>query len=443
MENEQLLTNAKEVLEKNHKGGYTVPAGGLYPHQWLWDSCFISIGLRHYDMERAQKEILSLLRGQWSNGMLPHMIFTAGDSHKSDQDIWRSWASPYAPDNVSTSGITQPPMLAEAVVRIGEKLKTTERRTWYQTIYPALVAYHTWLYSERDPHGEGLVLQIHPWETGLDNTPPWIYEMHQHQTPFWVKVVDTLHADFLVNLFRRDRKLSLPGQRLNASDSVALYIMQHRLRRRNYDIDKVLSHSLLAIEDLTFNCIFIRANEHLTKIAKAINKELPKELLSRMKKSEDELEKLWDAYGAQYYSRNYATNKLIKIPSIATLLPLYAGCISKERAEQLVKLLKNTNQFSPKFPVPTVPIHDPYFKPHGYWQGPVWLNTNWLIIDGLKRYGYKDEAALLAKRTLEMVGESGLYEYFSPLDGSPAGAENFSWTAALTIDLLQDQPKAK
>jgi hypothetical protein len=35
-----------------------------------------------------------------------------------------------------------------------------------------------------------------------------------------------------------------------------------------------------------------------------------------------------------------------------------------------------------------------------------------------------------------MVAKSGCAEYFDPLTGEPAGAANFSWTAALTVDLL-------
>jgi hypothetical protein len=64
-----LFEDASDVLKQNDKGDFTMPAGELYPHQWLWDSCFTAIGLRHLDVERAQKELLSLLRGQWSNGM--------------------------------------------------------------------------------------------------------------------------------------------------------------------------------------------------------------------------------------------------------------------------------------------------------------------------------------------------------------------------------------
>jgi len=158
-----------------------------------------------------------------------------------------------------------------------------------------------------------------------------------------------------------------------------------------------------------------------------------------MRKTEASLELLWDYETSQYYSRNFITHNLIKVPSIAALMPLYSGKITNERAKELVQLLKDKKQFSPRYPVPTTPISSEWFKPHDYWQGPVWINTNWLIINGLRQYGFDEEAEELTKTTLELVEKSGLCEYFSPLDGSPAGIENFSWTAALTIDLLNDK----
>jgi glycogen debranching enzyme len=72
-----------------------------------------------------------------------------------------------------------------------------------------------------------------------------------------------------------------------------------------------------------------------------------------------------------------------------------------------------------------------------YWQGPTWVNTNWLIIEGLLRYGFYAEAKAIKDTTLDMVAKSGFYEYFNPLTAEPAGADNFSWTAALAIDLLK------
>lgn len=431
-----LFASAKAVLDANDQGDYTIPAEGLYPHQWLWDSCFIAIGISHYNIERAQAEILSLLRGQWANGMLPHMIFSGDDFFRKDRNTWRSWLSPYAPDDIATSGITQPPILAEAVVRIGKKLSKPERRMWYQQVFPALVNYHRWLYMDRDPHKEGLVLQIHPYETGLDNTPPWINQLRQHNMPWWATTMEKIHLDVVINLFRRDTRRVPPGQRISNVEALLYYDVIRRLRRKTYDIDSILDRSLFCVEDLTFNSIFIRANYHLMTIAKAIGKELPEELVENMHKTSETLEQLWDAYSSQYYSRNFVTHKLIKEPSIASLMPLYAGTISKERAAQLVKTLEDTNAFGTTYPVPSVPVNSTWFKSFGYWQGPSWVNTNWLLIDGLRRYGYKDHADVLTESTLEMVANAGCYEYFNPLDGEPAGAKNFSWTAALTIDML-------
>jgi hypothetical protein len=354
-----------------------------------------------------------------------------------DSGIWRSWLNPHAPDDVVTSGITQPPMLAEAVVRIGEKMKWPERRAWYKMVYQPLLVYHQWLYDERDPHHEGLVLQITPWETGLDTTPPWVGELQDHLLPWWIRVMRKTHLDTVFGWFRADTKFVPIEQRESNVEALALYSIQRRFRRKSYDFDRILDHNLLSIEDLNFNCIFIRANNHLRYIARSIQEELPEGLLESMKRTEKTLEELWDPMSMEYFSRDFLTHKLLKQSSIATLLPLYAGCISQERAEELVRLLENEHRFGPAFPVPSVPLDSPWFKPKTYWQGPTWINMNWLIIDGLKRYKFHDHAAALTESTLELVEKSGFHEYFSPVDGEPGGTNDFSWTAALAIDLLK------
>jgi len=432
-----LIETATAVLKMNDRGQYTQPAHGLYPHQWLWDSCFVAIGMRHLDVERAKMELLSLLRGQWHNGMLPNIIFRDDTQYRTDRNIWRSWVNPFAPNDVTTSGITQPPVLAEAVVQVGAKMAWPERRSWYRTMWPALLAYHKWLYEERDPHGEGLVLQIHPWETGLDNTPPWMNEMHEHLLPLWIRIIEKTQLDHVINLFRRDTRSVPADQRFSTVEALALFDIQRRLRRKNYDVNKILNHSLLAIEDLSFNSIFIRANTHLRVIAKALREEIPDDLDKRIKKTEKTFEELWDPYSGQYYSRDFITHQLLKQPSVATLLPLYAGSISQERAAKLVSLIENEHIFGPAYPLPSVPLDSSWFNPKLYWQGPSWVNINWMVIDGLRRYGFNEHADALRESTLEMVTKGGCYEYFDPQTGEPAGAANFSWTAALAIDLLK------
>lgn len=434
---EKLAKAAVKILKENDRGLYTMPAADLYPHQWLWDSCFIAIGLRHLDVERAKMELTSLCRGQWHNGMLPNIIFRDENHYRRDRNTWRSWISPESPDNVATSGITQPPLLAEAVVRVGEKLPLIERRSWYKLMWPTLINYHQWIYNERDPHSEGLALLIHPWEVGMDNTPPWISELHQHLLPGWIRFIKKTRLDTIISLFRRDTRSVPLDERFNTIEALALFDVQRRLKRKHYDINRILDHSLFAIEDLTFNCILVRANENLRKIAKTLREQIPSPLAASMKKTESELEKLWDPYTNQYYSRDFITHNLIKEPSIAALMPLYAGTISKERAAILVRMLENENEFGPTYPVPTVPISSQWFSPRHYWQGPSWINTNWLIIDGLRRYGFSEHADTLQETTLEMAAKSGFPEYFDPVTGERLGAHDFAWTAALTIDLLK------
>jgi hypothetical protein len=427
------------VLKDNDHGLFTIPAHGLYPHQWLWDSCFIAIGLRHIDVERAKIEILSLCRAQWRNGMLPHIIFTPGKKQRMHSGVWDSWLSPFSPDDVSTSGISQPPIIAEAVVRVGEKMTLTDRRSWYREIWPHLIAYHQWLYTERDPHHEGLVLQIHPWETGLDDNPAWMSELDDHLLPWWIRGLQKTKLEFIVGRMRLDTRYVPSHQRPTNIEALALFSVQRRLRRKAYDINKILNHTLFAIEDLAYNCILIRANEHLKQIAKTLSTDIPEDLRKSIELSPKTLEELWDPFTEQYYPRDFVTHRLIKQPTIESLLPLYAGCISKERAALLVKTLENEHMFGPAFPVPSTPLNSPWFDPNRYWQGPSWVNMNWLIIDGLHRYGYADHAEALRESTLELVQKHGFFEYFNPINGNPLGAANFSWTAALSIDLAKTQ----
>lgn len=435
---EDLLSACVKVLEQNDRGDHTQPASGLYPHQWLWDSCFIAIGLRHVDVSRAQKEINSLFRGQWANGMLPHIIFNPSKSYKLDRDMWRSWVSPYSPDTHSTSGITQPPVIAQAIWLVGEKLSKVERIKWFKQLLPNLIKHHQWLYEERDPHAEGLTLQIHPYETGLDSTPPWLLQLHEHSKPWWIASIEWARLDSVVNVFRRDTRHAPPGQRMTNIDALLYWDVIRRFRRKQWDISRILHRSLFCIEDVSFNSMLIRNNKLLCKIANEARIKLPEDLLTSMKKSEKALGQLWDEGTGQYYSRDFITHELLPEQTIAGLTPLYAGGIPKEHSKRLVELLTDHRKYWLNHPVPSVPMNSKYFSAERYWQGPSWVNTNWLLIDGLKRNGSKDIAEELTLKTVDMVARAGASEYFSPIDGRGLGASNFSWTAALIIDLLSD-----
>lgn len=433
-----LKTLCQEVLVNNDAVTHTVPSGKLYPHQWLWDSAFIAIGIAHYNPERAKQEIVNLLKGQWHNGMIPNIIFDMSPEYAADRAAWRSWVSNQSPDSVATSGITQPPILAEAVQRVGAKLSTESRTVFYRKVIPKLIKYHQWLYSERDPRNEGLTIQISPYETGLDNTPPWIDQLREHSRPAWIALIENMHVDKFINVARRDTRHLPANQRMHNIDALMIWDAVTRLRRKKYDIDKILHRQLFAVQDIHFNSILVRNNQILKELAVSARLKLPAQLEEKMALSETALEVLWDETYAVYLSRDYMTNKLMKSPTIASLTPIYAGTIMPERLAKLVKILKNDHAFWLKYPVPSVPRNFRSFDQNRYWQGPTWVNTNWLLIDGLRRMGHTAIADELQKKSIAMVEKNGIWEYYNPHTGKGLGAKNFSWTAALTLDLLQD-----
>jgi glycogen debranching enzyme len=437
MNKSQLEQKALDVLKTNDLGGWTRPTAGLYPHQWLWDSCFISIGLSHVDTKRAQEEIRSLLKAQWKNGMIPHIIFSEAKGYHAGPALWKAHVSKNCPDEVSSTGISQPPLLAEAIVRIGNRLPPKERQEWYREVFPDIARFHEWLYRDRDPETTGLVTIVHPWESGLDNTPPWMEMLHNYaiSKKLWV-LEKSEKATRFIERFRKDTSVVPAEERMSTLDLFAIYELIKQLRGHKYDDKKILKKQNLLLIDLVFNSILIRANDLLAEIADEIDQPLPPLVERAHQRGISVLDTLWDSTSGQYYSAD-RSREPIKVPTIATFLPLYAGKLPPERVKQLLEHLHDPQAFQADYGVPTTPLNSPYFKPHCYWQGPVWINMNWLIIDGLEHNGLHSEAKKLREKTLQLVNEHGMNEYFSPLDGSPAGSKDFSWTAALTLDLLK------
>jgi glycogen debranching enzyme len=124
-------------------------------------------------------------------------------------------------------------------------------------------------------------------------------------------------------------------------------------------------------------------------------------------------------------------------------MPLYAGLPGKEQTRLLVeKHLLNQDEYAPDgqrthFFAPTTSKNNPYFDPVKYWRGPIWVNTNWLLFEGLYRYDeHRDLADRIRSDTLELLDRNGFFEYFDPSTGKGLGTENFSWSAALALVLL-------
>jgi glycogen debranching enzyme len=432
---DDLSRRAQEVLERNRRGAFTCPSDELYPHQWLWDSCFVAIGLAHTDPARAAGELRALLRGQWANGMLPHMIFADGTHDVGSRRLWQSTRNPNAPRDVETTCITQPPIIAIATERVAAALPTDARRTFLEEMLPRIVAHHEWMYRERDLRGRGLVTLIHPWECGLDTTPPWMRALTAMPQPAWVRLVSTLGLGQIVRFFRRDTKYIPANERARDDDGLHMLVLARRIREYDCELRRLPPASTVQIEDLAFNAFLVVANQCLERMAGALDQTLDPELVERFRSTDVALEELWDEATGQYYSRDAVTGQLLDVPTVATFIPLWTGVLAPDRQARLVAQLRDPSPFWPRHPVPSVATDSREFDEDRYWDGPTWINTNWAIVEGLRACGETARAEQLRLVSLDLVDRAGCYEYFSPLTGAGFGAPDFSWTAALTIDL--------
>ena len=79
------------------------------------------------------------------------------------------------------------------------------------------------------------------------------------------------------------------------------------------------------------------------------------------------------------------------------------------------------------------------FNPLNYRRGLIWMNINWRIYTGLQQHHLISEAKKLRKAIIDLVNENGFYEYYNHLTDDGLGTNNFSWAAALLIDLILDK----
>lgn len=425
----KLKDDALQVLRGNDMGKSTKPAPRLYPHQWNWDSAFIAIGLSHLDEERAQQEILSLLQGQWKNGMIPHIIFDPryADYHPNPA-FWNSSTSLEAPKTVQTSGITQPPLLASAAYEVFNNSTNKKKATIFlRTIYTSLKNYLSFFYDYRDTAHEGLAYIIHPWESGLDNSPRWD------------EALDNVETKWTPKYKRVDNKLVSSEQRPSDKEYDRYSYLVELFRNSGYDSNRIRNKCPFIVQPILFNCLLYKSCQSLIEIGIILSEDTTEIEKWALKTKNGICSKLWDEGSKIFCDFDMRTNRRITKNTIASYIPLYAGIPSQSIADILVAILMSSAEYWPEngYPLCSVSMREPEFNPIRYWRGPVWINTNWLIIKGLRNYGYHREAARLTEKTIELVAKSGHYEYFNPFTGQGYGSGDFSWSASLMIDLIE------
>jgi hypothetical protein len=446
----ELRTACQAVLEKNSKGNFTIPCAGLYPFQWLWDSAFIAVGWAHIDHARARAEFQSLFDAQWSNGFMAHIIYhddDAGKSYFPGAAFQGASRNPFSPRHVVTSGISQPPNLgamlallfdkevAENAKRFPEDAPSVPDPIFYKKAIRHIYRFHQYLYRDRDSKGEGLVYIRHNWEAGTDNLTQF--------DAIW-QTFDPI--DYTVQ--RRDTQHVDPKQRPTKKD-YNYYLTLIEISR-SVDFDEAEMYEILPflVQDPLFNSLLVASGESLARMARhfGMNAIAEQSEIWAAKTRFAMNDKLLDPITGVYCYYDLRNKRLIGGMGSPNMTPLFAGIPSQKSAERLCETFESlhfagrNNEF---WLGATNAVTDPQFDRTRYWRGPIWINTNWLIWKGCLRYGFDDLARRIKRDTINLVLRYGIYEYFDPLksaadepDAQGFGGNDFSWTAALILDML-------
>lgn len=257
----------------------------------------------------------------------------------------------------TASDLTQPPLLAWSMARLQETTAPASFRERVQQSYDALCAYHLWLRTHRRL-GDGAYAWAHAYESGVENAP---------------------------RFGSRDERTLRDTRQTGAPDLCAYIVLQ----------GEALAALALALDRTVEARAFFAMAEDARRATNA---------------------HLWCDDDGLYFDRD-ASGRL-RSRTVASLLPLWAGIPDEARAARLIAHVLDPDQFNTLIPIPSVALSDPDFE-LDMWRGPVWINTAFAVIEGLRRYARHADAAELAFRLCDGVyrthQETGhFYEFYDP-----------------------------
>ncbi|GAE25734.1 trehalase [Halalkalibacter wakoensis JCM 9140] len=153
---------------------------------------------------------------------------------------------------------------------------------------------------------------------------------------------------------------------------------------------------------------------------------------------------LWSDSHDMYFDYNFIKGKQYVYPSLATFFPLWAGVADRNQAELIQE---KVNMFLVRGGMATS-IYYTSFQ----WDYPNgWAPLQWIVISGLKRYGYNEISIEIARRWVNLCTDQfmitgKMYEKYNVVDyninttGRYPLQEGFGWTNAiyqkLAVELL-------
>jgi hypothetical protein len=132
------------------------PSKFHYVGVWQWDAFFHALAYRYLDAHLAQDQLRILLDHQREDGMIPDAVHDEGTVTHLDFPV--------------DADVTKPPLIAWAAWKLYEH---SGDREFLEEIYEPVVRSNNWWFEKNDLDGNGLCEYLHPFSSGLDDSPLW------------------------------------------------------------------------------------------------------------------------------------------------------------------------------------------------------------------------------------------------------------------------------
>jgi alpha,alpha-trehalase len=173
--------------------------------------------------------------------------------------------------------------------------------------------------------------------------------------------------------------------------------------------DPKQKNAILAVDLCTFQ---LREYEAMATLAAMLGK--PAEASEFQRKAQSlrkaMRKRLWFKQDAMFWNVRRDTGQPVRVMSGANFLPLAADVLTPAEARAMIQrhLLDPAEMWAP-YGIRSLSKQDPGYNnvsmitPYSNWQGPVWMNTNFLFYSALRRYGFTAHADQLAATLGKMV----------------------------------------
>ena len=130
-----------------------------------------------------------------------------------------------------------------------------------------------------------------------------------------------------------------------------------------------------------------------------------------------------------------ATGETVTSQTLLHHMPIVLG--RRLPSDILAKLKENISAFVTDHGLATEEPSSALYRPDGYWRGPMWAPSTYLVVKGLRESGFDELANTIAGRFCATCARSGFAENFDALTGEGLRDRAYTWTASVFLLLAE------